>query len=291
MTIFSRWQLLDKPIDLDSFNNLPKITANFFEFNIKIRSKIANPICFRVQTEIKLSAHEPIRYKYKLFHVDELENSSLNNFVFCQLKEDRLVASMVVCPPIEGRYYFKVYAKNEKEIQDSNASLHYILTILLDCTKARKYINPYPLNELPYGTTQAFYSFKMQLVNQHSAIISTFGGKRKLVIHCNEPMLLTYQIMDADGQEQDTRLIINRDDENSTNLITLNILPPRVGMFKLCIFGAPRQKPNQRNKMRLPLLATFLIDCRLAKIVNKDIDPPPLNADLIDNLGKKLNQN
>lgn len=45
---YERWQLLDKPISLDNFNNLPKITANFFEFNLKLRSKIANPINFKV---------------------------------------------------------------------------------------------------------------------------------------------------------------------------------------------------------------------------------------------------
>ena len=62
-------------------------------------------------------------------------------------------------------------------------------------------------------------------------------------------------------------------------------------MFKLAIFGAPRQAPNQRGKMRLPLLATFLIDCRLAKIVTTDVDPPPMKSHEIDNLGKKLSQN
>lgn len=107
-----------------------------------------------MQTEIKISAHEPLRFKYKLFHIDELENGSLNNFVFCSLKQERLVASFVICPPLVGRYYFKIYAKSEKDLQDqnpANASLHYISTILLECTKARKYQNPYPLNELPYG--------------------------------------------------------------------------------------------------------------------------------------------
>lgn len=44
--------------------------------------------------------------------------------------------------------------------------------------------------------------------------------------------------------------------------------------------------------MRLPLLATFLIDCRLAKIVTTDTtDPPPMKSHEIDNLGKKLSQN
>lgn len=76
----------------------------------------------------------------------------------------------------------QVYARTEKEMQNhqnpANASLNYILTLLLDCKKARKYQMPYPLNEVPYGPVQAFFDFKMQLVNQNSAIISTFGGSR-----------------------------------------------------------------------------------------------------------------
>ena len=63
-------------------------------------------------------------------------------------------------------------------------------------------------------------------------------------------------------------------------------------MFKLSIFGTPRLKPNQRGggKQRLPLLATFLIDCRLAKIRKKDShnDPDPVTEEqLIDSLASK----
>ncbi|GFY08338.1 kyphoscoliosis peptidase [Trichonephila clavipes] len=61
-----------------------------------------------VHKEVKISAHEPMRWKYKLYAADEIENASLNNYVFCQLKEDRLVGSFAVTPPVEGRYYFKV---------------------------------------------------------------------------------------------------------------------------------------------------------------------------------------
>lgn len=105
-----RWQLLVKPLTLDEFNGLPKVTPYFFEFNLKIRTKLQNPIEFRVQTEIKIGAHEPMRYKYKLYPADEVENPSLNHYAFCQLKEDRLVGSFIITPPIEGRYFLKVSA-------------------------------------------------------------------------------------------------------------------------------------------------------------------------------------
>ncbi|PRD20387.1 UNVERIFIED_CONTAM: hypothetical protein NCL1_54774 [Trichonephila clavipes] len=104
---YSRWQLLDKPLKLDEFNALPKVTPFFFEYNLRIRSRPQNPVVFRFQTELKLTAHKPTRYKYKLYSVEDRENGALNNYVFCQLKEDRLLGSFAICPPTEGMYYFK----------------------------------------------------------------------------------------------------------------------------------------------------------------------------------------
>jgi len=106
--VYFRWQLLERPITLKKFNALPKVTAYFFEFNLKIRSELANPIEFKIQKEIKLGAHEPMRYKFKFYPADQVENASLNNYVFCQLREDRLVGSFMVIPPCEDQYFLKV---------------------------------------------------------------------------------------------------------------------------------------------------------------------------------------
>lgn len=100
--------MLDKPLSLKEFNALPKVSEYFFQYNLSIRSKIENPLEFRISTEIKIGSHEAMRYKYKLYPLDETENSSLNYYVFCQLKEDRLVGSFMVQPPMEGRYILKV---------------------------------------------------------------------------------------------------------------------------------------------------------------------------------------
>lgn len=108
-SLFSRWQLLDKPIRLEEFNSFPKVNENFFEYNLSIRSRIHNPLEFRISTEIKIGSHEAMRYKYKLYPAEEVENSSLNHYVFCQLKEDRLVGSFMISPPFEGRFLLKVF--------------------------------------------------------------------------------------------------------------------------------------------------------------------------------------
>lgn len=77
--------------------------------------------------------------------------------------------------------------------------------------------------------------------------------------------------------------------------ISFTISPPRVGMFKFMLFGSvsppirtiylhahlisrSMPKPKQKGKWRLPLLATFLVDCKLAKLPPPEDDPPPLPA-------------
>ena len=160
------------------------------------------------------------------------------------------------------------------QMSDSS-SLPVVATFLLRCSRSRKHPQPFPLNELPWGPTQAFYDFKMRILNQSGPVISTWGGKRKLVIETSEAMLIQHQMLDADGMEMDGRTYILR--EETGRKYTFTIAPPRAARFKFLLFGMP--KPKQKGHWRLPLLATFLIDCKLAKITPPDPDPPPVVAD------------
>lgn len=152
--------------------------------------------------------------------------------------------------------------------QDLAALLNPVLTMLLDCTKARKYIEPFPINELPWGPTQKFFDYKLKLINQKGPIIVTWGGRRRLALEANETMLITYSLFDSESMEMDARSVISRDDNGFKTTFAVN--PPRVGTFKFMLFGMP--KPKQKGKWRLPLLATFMIDCKLIKPLQHDED-------------------
>lgn len=156
-----------------------------------------------------------------------------------------------------------------------SSSLPAVATFLLKCTRARKYLEPFPLNELPWGPTQAFHDFKMRILNANGPVISTWGGKRKLVIETSELMLIQHQMLDADGMEMDIRTYILK--EENGRKITFTIVPPYASKFKFLLFGMP--KPKQKGHWRMPLLATFLVDCKLAKILPKDPDPSPVPFD------------
>lgn len=154
--------------------------------------------------------------------------------------------------------------------EKDSASLQNAITFLLECNRARKYLDPYPLNEVPWGPTQSFYDYKLKLHNQKGPVIVTWGGKRRLTLESHDTLLLSYQVFDGEGMEMDTKNIIFREDQGNKNHFTIN--PPRVGMFKFQIFGMP--KPKQKGKWRLPMLATFLIECKMIKLTMKDEDPP-----------------
>ena len=47
------------------------------------------------------------------------------------------------------------------------------------------------------------------------------------------------------------------------------IHPPRIGFYKLLLYGIPR--PSEKGKWRLPLIASFLIESKLSR---SDGEPP-----------------
>ncbi|UYV81932.1 KY [Cordylochernes scorpioides] len=264
-TDYDRWQLLDHPLTLDHFNELPKVTPHFFELHLHLRSRVQNPLFFRIQTEVRIASIEPMRFKFKLYPADDVENSVLNRYVFCQLKEERLVGSFNVSPPTEGRYVLKIYARPESHT--SSSVLRHCCTLLLHCERARKYHTPYPINDLPWGPTQNFYDFNLRLVNQPTPLVVTWGGKKKVTIDFHEPMLVSHQLFDADGTEMDPKGVASREDSELRVVFTIS--PTRAGFYKLMVYALPR--PKVKGKWRMPLVASFLIECKLIKQSDDDI--------------------
>lgn len=155
------------------------------------------------------------------------------------------------------------------------SSLPAVATFLLDCKKSSKYFEPYPLNELAWGPTQAFYDFGMRILNHSGPVIHTWGGKRKLILESAEEMLTQHQLMNAENMELDIRAHVLR--EESGRKITFTIAPPAAAKFKFLLFGMPM--PKQKGQWRLPLLASFLIDCKMAKLYPRESDPPITRAE------------
>jgi len=146
---YSRWQLLAKPVSLRSFNDMPLLTSQFFDYSLRLAgdggatpvgAAAGRPIAVRnlgstsEPIDVAVWAWEPVRYKYKFFSAtsEVAEDDSLNCYVFCFLRgRDRRLCVFRVSPPEVGSFFLKVYAKPEEEIASESDTLDHVATFVV----------------------------------------------------------------------------------------------------------------------------------------------------------------
>eukprot|EP00095_Tigriopus_kingsejongensis_P008836 maker-scaffold15_size728074-snap-gene-0.12 protein:Tk08836 transcript:maker-scaffold15_size728074-snap-gene-0.12-mRNA-1 annotation:"kyphoscoliosis " len=299
---FNRWQLLDSPVTLKTFNIMPQLMPMFFEYSLRLGNSADSKILQTDNTiEINIWAWEVVRFKYKFFRATEHESDHLNNYVFCCRKgRQRKNGAFKVTPPEDGTYYLKVYAKPEEEIQDEGDTLDHVATFLIHGVQISSPPIPWPLSHLPWGITEDFLDTGAILMNQSEPVIEMVGEKRQsITLKTPKGAILTLgHIYDGEGNElvqdkdRDVKytVLLNRrkplplaatEDEESSLLPYLAIRtteketvftiepPPKPGYYKIQIFAC--RKPKKRGKIHIPLVLTFLLDYKHSKTSNKEL--------------------
>lgn len=82
---YHKWQLLNQPIDLETFNSRPLLTSMFFDYSLKLNHDLECPIVTSGWVDVKIKAWELVRYKYKFFKNHQVLFQSYTNRV------DRLI--------------------------------------------------------------------------------------------------------------------------------------------------------------------------------------------------------
>ena len=82
-----------------------------------------------------------LSYKYKLYHVEEEESETFNNFCLCALdSSDRSRASFTIAAPDVGHYFLKIFALPEHELHENEGAIfNFLATIRVSFTKADMY--------------------------------------------------------------------------------------------------------------------------------------------------------
>lgn len=289
---YERWQLLDSPISLDTFNALPLLNSMFFEYSLRLGPQLPSPIIIQESINIDIWAWEVVRYKYKFFAIDKPEGDTLNQYVLCYLKgRQRKLCHFHLTPPDVGQFFLKVYAKPEEEIMSESDTLDHIATFLIHVQQVKNKPHPLPRSDIPWGLTQAFFATEARIVGITDPIILMVGEKKQDVIlkTPKSAILSLCHMYDAEGNElvqdkdRDVKytVLLNRknplptptpeDDESSllpfitkTETLKQTVFtidhPPKQGFFKLQIFA--RKKPNKKGRLKIPLVANFLVDYR-----------------------------
>ncbi|KAK3857576.1 hypothetical protein Pcinc_036177 [Petrolisthes cinctipes] len=270
---YHRWQLLQAPLSLEDFNALPKLTPDFWSVGLRLRKPNNCPVVFNNQTEITLLASALVRFKYKFFPANQSEEECINQWVFCTMKEEGAVGSFTVLAPSVDTYILKVYAGKEELLEDDGSALNHVASFLLVCEKARRYPMPWPIHDVAWGPTPRLYECGIDPINQPGPIILTWGGKKLLTFEKAFDVMLMFQVFDAKGAALEQKGMLGR--QETDDQVRLVIVPPGIGYFKLLMYGIPR--PQVRGRWRLPLLASYLIECKMSlghPVKEADADKP-----------------
>ncbi|KAK7000508.1 hypothetical protein SK128_005285, partial [Halocaridina rubra] len=166
------------------------------------------------------------------------EEASINQWVFCTLKENGAVGSFLVQPPSETQFILKIYAGLEDLLADEGAALPHVITYVLICEKARRHSVAWPLHDVAWGPTPRLYECGLDPLNQTDPIITTWGGKKHIYFDKAFDILVMFQMYDIDGSLLDLKGILGK--EETEDQLRLVIVPPGTGFFKFLMYGIPR---------------------------------------------------
>nr|XP_053640032.1 uncharacterized protein LOC128694073 [Cherax quadricarinatus] len=200
-----RWQLMEEPISLENFNSMPRLQPEFFSCGLSLCKPTHSPVVFNNQTEVTLYSTIRVRYRFKFFMAKETEESCMNQWVFCTMKDNRNIGSFSVVPPTNADFILKVYAGVEDILDDDGATLNHVASFFLICEKARRNPVPWPLNNMAWGPTPFFYECGLEPMNQTGPVIVTWGGRKIIYFEKIFDIMIVLQVFDAEGNILDLK--------------------------------------------------------------------------------------
>jgi len=114
------WQLLDKPVSKQEFENWVFLEAEFFNLGLKVVQRNGT-ISASKQINVSIKAPEDVLLMAKLEYADGA--AAGDGCTFCQREGERY--DIYAQFPEEGSYILKVYAKQKDEPGDYNSVLEY----------------------------------------------------------------------------------------------------------------------------------------------------------------------
>jgi transglutaminase/protease-like cytokinesis protein 3 len=118
----ARWQLLDKPVSKQEFENLVFLEAEFFNLGLKVVQRNGT-ISADKQINISIKAPEDVLMMAKLEYADGA--AAGDGYTFCQREGERY--DIYAQFPEEGSYILKAYAKQKDNQGDYNSILEYLI--------------------------------------------------------------------------------------------------------------------------------------------------------------------
>lgn len=274
-----QWQLLERPITLDEFENMPHIKPEFFTYGLEIVSH--HSVIIYGQGEVNIRLRYPaLKQKLDFDFIlqfesgeeEEYKGTKLNRYGMQESVEG--IASFRFRLPIKESYILSIYVKEYKP--ENIVSLHEVCEYkIVQEEVSITELHPFPpCTYLNWGPSSYFYRYGLT-TNQQTAQISTMDGKAELQIIIPKQMQFMTKLKhndrnDADLEGYAIHWIVG-------NTVYFNITAPSCGEYGLEIHA----NNPATDGTTLHQVAQYLVEC------SEDVESVPLPKLYAGYLGAK----
>lgn len=263
-----KWQLLERPVSLEEFENMPHMKPQFFKYGLEFANHRTAVIHGRGEVYVRLRypAHRIIvAFNFTIQFEngeEEYRGTKLNKYGMQESMDG--IASFRLRLPVKGSYILYIYAKEDTPENKDNvyAQVCEYKVVLDDVAVPAP--DPFPpCAYLNWGPGSAFFKYGLQTL-QKSAMCKTRDGKVELAIRIPQPMQFMAKLKHCHHEDSDLDGYVMNRVVGNTSHITASV--PHKGEFGLEIYA---NDPSVEGST-LYHIAQYIIEC------DEDVKVTPL---------------
>ncbi|XP_062611451.1 uncharacterized protein LOC134273277 isoform X2 [Saccostrea cucullata] len=263
-----QWQLLERPITLEEFENMPHMKPQFFKYGLEFVSHRTAVIYGRGELNVRLRypAHKlAVAFNFTVQFEngdEEYKGAKLNRFGMQESVGG--IASFRLRLPVKGSYILYIYAKEDTPENKDNVYAQVCeYKIVQEEVSVPEPLPFPPCAYLNWGPGTSFYRYGLATYQQTAQIL-TRDGKAELQIRIPRQMQFMAKLKHNDRSDADLEgYVIHR---IVGNTVYFNITAPSRGEFGLEIYA---NDPATEGST-LYHVAQYLVEC------NEDVKTVPL---------------
>lgn len=253
-----KWQLLECPITLTEFINLPIVKSPFFNYGLKF---VNHYDCTQYTSSgiviLQVKMPSLLGFGYTLDAKDAtIDPNKLEGRVLLRIVGHKAI--FTIAPPRAGRFYFMVYAKNNW----NSESLQSVCGFRIKCREKREQIkSPFP--KVPFfgpTPTMSQYGVFPQTHIDPLVVYSYDDVIFQFQLHSDVKLSHTYQYhgpFQSDITDYQRYIFIKYRDDKS---VTYQVRCPQMGKYVFLMFGSKSSSTD--DNASFDCLFRYMIDCK-----------------------------
>ncbi|KAJ8317703.1 hypothetical protein KUTeg_005607 [Tegillarca granosa] len=241
-----RWQLVDRPITMSEFENLPFVKPQFFLCGLSFISNVKGVLeTKRGQVKWEIGLSNQVKFSYKLVSMENgTENQSdlnLKDFIFHEIQNGR--AAFILRSPNPGSYCLKLFAKRiDDRIWDKSKFvevLEYKVHIDNTCIEDDPLPNCWDRTWGPGPRSERLCVYPVQ----KRGLITTNEKSVTFEINKTRPVKIQCRFCRNGWKESELQKCIKLQDNETKTYVVVS--PPYPGEYGLEIYGTvPTKEDN-----------------------------------------------